>query len=219
MTIAPVKSGDVKSIEQRLSAKGRRVFTVSGWNDVLRQAGIYAAKVWVTTYAPKRWHTDYAVGQLGYGAAVGKSKKYRMRKGERPFWSTGDLNNAWATRARVGAKATKGHVRFYAAGPAGWLGRFPKVLASFKTLPPQETAAITQAFRRGIIIAIKHGRAEADRARTAKVTAKAQKKTDARARKTAMQKARRAMKADERSHKRHLRTFAKQRKQTKGRKP
>jgi hypothetical protein len=216
MSLVPVTSGDVKSIEQRLSAKGRRVFTVKGWNDALRQAGIYAAKLWVNTYAPKRWHTDYAVGQLGYSAAVGKSKKRRMRKGERPFWSTGDLNNAWATRARVGAKATKGHVRFYAAGPSGWLSHFPLAMASFKAIPPQEAAAIAQAFRRGLIMAVQTGRADAHKSKMSRAAAKAQKKADARARKTAMQKASRAMKADERSHKRHLRTFAKQRKQTKG---
>ena len=159
MSVAPATSADIQAIEKRLGVKGRRVFSVGGWNESLRKAATAAGLWWLSNYGPLRWNAGYAQGKLGY-RPKSKAKRVRMARGEQPFFSTGDFQTGFNTKSRVVAKATKGHVRFWITIPGGWLNAHPDHVRAFRTVPPTEAAAIAREFRRALIQQVQTGRVQ-----------------------------------------------------------
>ena len=180
MAVAPVGPAALRDTEARLSAKGRRVFTVAGWNDVIRNAGIAAGNWWISHYGPLRWNVGYAMGKLGY--SPGKKKMKKISKwGALPFQEDGLMRSNFNSRAKVDAKATKGGLRLFVV-------RFPighvitaKAMNSFKTIPPAEAKAIAREYRRAVIIGLQTGRTAHAAKLSAAATVKAAKKEAAKA--------------------------------------
>jgi hypothetical protein len=156
-----------RQTELRLEGKARRVFTQSGWNKVLREAGIFAGNWWIGNYGVLRWNAGYAQGTLGYRPAAAKRK--RMARGEAPFFSSGQFMAGFNSRARTEATAKKGHATFYVVVPAGYLNFHPDQVRTFRRIPQREAAAVAREFRRAVIQGVMQGRA----AHAAKVQAKA----------------------------------------------
>jgi hypothetical protein len=190
----------------RLSGKGRAVFTVAGWNTALRNAAVAAGNWWIGNYGPLRWNRGYAVGQLGYRS--GPAKKARMDRGEEPFYKTGDLKNGFMTRARTKATAKGGKVRFAVVFPAGWLTANPQRLASFRTVPAREHAAVAREFRKALIMALQTQRTVAAKKAQAKAAKQARAAENKAKRAAGKQRAadRRALSASKREARR-LKTF------------
>lgn len=175
MSIGTATAGDVRDIEARLGIKGRRVFTVSGWNDSLRKAGIAAGDFWIATLGVLRWNAGYAQRVLGYRPRSA-AKRARMAKGEPPYFASGQFQDGYANRARTVAKATKGHVSFAVLVPGGFLNFHPEHIKSFRRIPPAEAAAVAREFRRALIQAVQTGRAAHASKQQARAAAKAAKK-------------------------------------------
>lgn len=183
MSMATVNTSEIREIERRLGVKGRRVFTIKGWNNSLREAGITSGNWWLANYAPLRWNSVYAVQNLGYPAS--SRKRSRMARGEPPFYRTGDFQTAFIARARTVAVAKGGSVRFAIVAPAGWLSAHPKEMQSFRTVPPREKAAVAREFRRALIQAVQTGRAAHVAKQQAAAAARLAKKQASEARRVA----------------------------------
>lgn len=166
-----------RETELRLGGKGRRVFTVAGWNKVLREAGIFAGNWWIANYGPLRFNGAYALGTLGYPVGLYKWKAYKIRRGyEDPFVGpTRQLISNFNSRARTEAKATKGRVRFWVVCPFGH--PVSKELSNaFRRIPSRESAAVAREYRRAVIVGLQTGRAAHAAKKQAKADARAAKK-------------------------------------------
>ncbi len=163
-----------RETEVRLGAKGRRVFSASGWNNCVRDSGITAGNWWIGNYGTLRWNKGYAQSALGY--APGARKRTRMARGESPFFSTGDFMAGFNSRARTEATAKKGRASFWVVIPAGRLNFHPKHVAAFRTIPARESAAVAREFRRALIQHVQTGRASAAAKKQAKASAQLAKK-------------------------------------------
>lgn len=163
-----------RETEVRLGAKGRRVFTVAGWNDVLRKAGIFAGNWWIANYGPLRWNTAYAKSQLGY-TAKSKAKMVALFRGSVPFFHSGMWQVNFNNRARTEAVAKKGGARFWIVCPIGHAVR-PETIASFKRIPARESAAVAREYRRAVIVGLQEGRALKAAKQQAKASARTAKK-------------------------------------------
>lgn len=172
MTVAPTTSENEKTA-LRLGAKGRRVFTIKGWNDCVRRAGIFAGDWWLGNYGPLRWNAAYAQSQLGY--RPGKRKRARMQRGESPYFDTGAWAGNFNSRARTQAVAKGGIARFWITVPIGHPVQ-PQTVASFKTVPAREATAVAREFRRALIQELQAGRAAHAAKQRAKATARAERK-------------------------------------------
>jgi hypothetical protein len=168
VSIKPATSTEIQAIESRLGAKGRRVFSVAGWNESLRKAANAAGLWWLSNYGVLRWNRAYAQGKLGY-APRSAAKRIRMIRGESPFFSSGDFQTGFNTKSKVVAKATKGHARFWITIPGGHLNYHPTHLEAFRRVPPGEAVAIAREFRRALIQQVQTGRVQ----HAAKVQARA----------------------------------------------
>lgn len=175
MSIAPATSADIRAIEARLGAKGRRVFTVAGWNDSRRKAGIAAGNYWIATLGVLRWNAGYAQRVLGY-MPRSSAKRSRMAKGEPPYFSSGQFQNGYNSRARTVATAKGGRASFAVLVPGGFLKIHPEHVKSFRRIPPAEAAAVAREFRRALIQAVQTGRAAQVAKKQARAAAKAAKK-------------------------------------------
>jgi hypothetical protein len=134
----------------RLSAKGRAVFTVKGWNDAIRSAAIYAGNWWIGHYGVLRFNKGYAVSALNYSAG-----------GAKPFFKTGLMASNYSMRARTIATAKTGAlVQFRVTFPAGHPLQ-EKTSKAFRFIPMREKVAVAREFRRGLIDALQAGRAKA----------------------------------------------------------
>lgn len=185
----PASTSDIRAIEARLGAKGRRVFTVKGWNDALRQAGIAAGTWWLSNYGKLRWNPGYAQ-KLGY--RPGRRKRGRMLKGgESPYYSSGQFLAGFNTRAKTVAVATKGRSRFHITIPGGFLNFHPEHVATFRKLPKAERVAVAREFRRSLIQAVQTGRAQAAARQQAKAQARLAKRQATAARRAAARTTRR----------------------------
>lgn len=180
MSIAPASSSDIRAIESRLGEKGRRVFTQSGWNKALRDAGIAAGNFWIGRYGVLRWNSGYAQQKLGY--IPGGRKRKRMARGEAPFFSSGRFMAGFNSQARTVATAKKGRASFAVVVPGGFLNYHPEHVATFRKIPPGEAAAVAREFRRALIQAVQAGRARAAAEKQAKESARAAKKVATQAR-------------------------------------
>jgi hypothetical protein len=174
----------------RLGPKGRAVFTKSGWNDALRNAGLYAGNWWIANYGPLRWNTGYAQAHLGYpprlprgsmkgiramfagGLADGWTKRERLKMGEAPFFYTGTMQANFNSRARTEATASAGGARFWIVCPVGHPLR-PETADAFKTVPPGERKAVAREFRRALIQALMAQRIVAAKAKAERVAQRA----------------------------------------------
>ena len=163
-----------KDTALRLGAKGRRVFTVAGWNQCIREAGKSAGDWWIGNYGLLRFKSGYAQSVLGY--TPGKRKRKRMARGEPPFFSTGRFMAGFNTKARTEATAAKGIARFFVLIPGGWLNTHPEHVATFRKVPPGEKRAVSREFRRAMLQMLQAGRLAHAAAAQAKAQAKLAKK-------------------------------------------
>jgi hypothetical protein len=163
-----------RQTEIRLGPKGRRVFTVAGWNNVLRDAGIFAGNWWIANYGQLRFNKGYATANLGYSASS-KRKKVDLFKGGSPFVWTGQWLANFNSRARTEAVAKKGGARFWIVCPIGHPVR-PDTSASFRRIPTRESAAVAREYRRAVIVGLQEGRALKAAKQQAKASARAAKK-------------------------------------------
>jgi hypothetical protein len=178
----------------RLSAKGRAVFTVKGWNDAIRSAAIYAGNWWIGHYGVLRFNKGYAVSALGYSAG-----------GAKPFFKDGIMASNYSMRARTIATAKTGAlVQFRVTFPAGHPLQ-EKTSKAFRFIPMREKVAVAREFRRGVIEALQAGRAKAAAkaqavaARQARAAANREKREAGRARAAANRAAKeRALAASDR---------------------
>lgn len=183
MSTAPATTSDIRAIESRLGAKGRRVFTQAGWNDSLRKAGIAAGDYWIGHYGVLRWNAGYARGKLGYTPK--RAKALRMARGEAPFYSGGQFMAGFNSRARTVAKAKKSRVSFFVTVPGGYLNFHPDLVATFRKIPPTEAAAVAREFRRALIQSVQTGRAQSAAKQQAKAGRRLAKKQATAARRAA----------------------------------
>jgi hypothetical protein len=163
-----------RETELRLEGKALRVFSQSGWNTVLRNAGIYAGNWWIGNYGILRWNAGYAQSVLGY--TPGKRKRKRMAAGEAPFFSSGDFQAGFNSRARTDATAKKGHAYFWAVIPGGRLNFHPRHVEVFRRIPAKEGVAVAREFRRAVIQGVMQGRAAHAAKQRAKESARLAKK-------------------------------------------
>lgn len=163
-----------RDAELRFGPMGLRLFSVSGWNKTIRDAGIAAGNYWIGHYGPLRWNASYAMNNLGY-RPVNKRHWLQVRAGNRaPFYETGTWQANFNSRARTEAVAKKGGARFWIVCPIGHPIR-PETGQQFATLPTRERQAVSREYRRAIIQALQTGRvveaqkqqAKAQRAATA----------------------------------------------------
>jgi len=185
VSVSPSSYTVNKDTALRLGAKGRRVFTPAGWNQCLRDAGKYAGDWWIGHYGVLRFNAGYATSVLGY--RPGDRKRIRMRRGEDPFYSSGQFMAGFNTRSRTESTATKGIARFFVIIPGGWLNTHPEHVATFRKVPPREKEAVSREFRRALIVSLQSGRV----AHAQKIQAKAQAKLEKKAANAAARAARR----------------------------
>jgi hypothetical protein len=172
---APMSGNNAnRETEIRLGAKGRRVFTVAGWNKVLRDAGIFAGNWWIANYGPLRFNAGYAKGNLGYSASS-KRKRVDLFRGGSPFVWTGQWIANFNSRSRTEAVAKKGGARFWIVCPIGHPVR-PETSASFRRIPARESAAVAREYRRAVIVGLQEGRALKAAKQRAKANARLAKK-------------------------------------------
>lgn len=195
---APMSGNNAnRETEIRLGAKGRRVFTVAGWNKVLRDAGIFAGNWWIANYGPLRFNAGYAKGNLGYSASS-KRKRVDLFRGGSPFVWTGQWLANFNSRSRTEAVAKKGGARFWIVCPIGHPVR-PETSASFRRIPARESAAVAREYRRAVIVGLQTGRAAHAAKKQAKAAARAERKYYKQAAAKAERAERRAMARQDRA--------------------
>lgn len=165
-----------RDTELRLGPKGRRVFTVAGWNKVLRDAGIFAGNWWIANYGPLRFNAGYARANLGY-VARSKRKVVDLYRGGSPFVDEGTLIANFNSRSRTEATATKGGARFWIVCPFGHIVR-KETSDAFRKVPARESAAVSREYRRAVIVGLQEGRVAHAAKKQAHASARAAKKAD-----------------------------------------
>jgi hypothetical protein len=166
-----------RETELRLGPKGRRVFTVAGWNDVLRKAGIFAGNWWIANYGPMRFNGHYAINMLGYPEGLYPFKAYKIHRGyESPFVGpTRQLISNFNARSRTEATASKGRARFWIVCPFGHPVN-EALSKAFRHIPSRESAAVAREYRRAVIVGLQTGRAAHAAKRQARAAARAAKR-------------------------------------------
>jgi hypothetical protein len=138
MTISTARSFFADDIALE-SERSRRLFTVSGWNTVIRAAGQSAGIDFLVDYVPLRWNKGYAVSQLQY--AQGRRT---------PFYTTGDWLTAAEAGSNVRAVATKGDVQVRVSVPLPHPVR-AETAAAFKRVTQREKDFIRKQFRAHLV--------------------------------------------------------------------
>ncbi len=122
---------------QLVSERARKMFSTSGWNNVLRLAAFRAGNQFIEDRVPVRWSPGWARNQGGYD---GKGGRDRI-----PFYERGTWIRT-AQNAHPVVAVTKGNVRLKVVVPVGHAVK-KSISSAFTRMNALDVACVANAFR------------------------------------------------------------------------